>query len=58
MLSHKKVVQWNPVNTDTEGTGHSVLINWVFEKIYELFFPIRTNITVCYIQVSILSECL
>ena len=38
MLSHKKVVQWNPVNTDTKGTCHSVLINWVFEKIYELFF--------------------
>ena len=38
ILSHKKAVQGNPVNTDTNGTFHSVRINWVFEKVYELFF--------------------
>ena len=43
------------VNMDTNGTFRSVHINWVFEKVYELFFPLGQTLTVCYIQVSILS---
>ena len=52
-------VQWNPVDTDTDGTCHSVRIDRVsvvsrliLEKIFELFF-VGTNETTRYIRVSV-----
>ena len=58
-----KHVQWNPVNMDTDGACHSVLIKRVsilsgliVEKMYEFFFVGRKE-TVRYIRVSILSGC-
>ena len=52
-------VQWNPVDTDTDGTCRSVRIDLVsvvsrliLEKIFELFL-VGTNETTRYIRVSV-----
>ena len=52
-------IQWNTVDTDTDGTCYSVRIDRVsvvstlsLEKIFELFL-VGTNETTCYIQVSV-----
>ena len=50
--------KWNPVNTDTDGTCHSVRIERInFRESIWVFCSAGKTETVRYIQESVLSEC-